>query len=298
MNKIKSNFIFYSFVLSLYSVLTVNGQTPYCTSFSGPQSSDGNPVLPNRYSARVEMNLVEEQRSIEMDISYNNDLRKAFIEFKQDNLVNRLIFNFDTDEIFSIKYQVTVDIQTVRPPDYKPSFKSNCTTEKLSTSSQSHYFGFSSFNSSAVLPGSPAQVFNFFPQAYNGTEIIRGIPCDVFLSCQYNPHSGKNFTVKHYFSKNIYGLPGTDSVTIRIPIRAVHTGISKDLTDVEYNHVYDYYDFRASDYGLQEYETPGTLFCENRKLTDKQPPSNIPNSISFSEEIFKDNTITDRKSVV
>ena len=34
------------------------------------------------------------------------------------------------------------------------------------------------------------------------------------------------------------------------------------------------------------------MFCENRKLTDKKPPSNIPTSFSFSEEIFKDNTIT------
>ena len=62
------------------------------------------------------------------------------------------------------KYQLTVDVPIQRPPDYKPSFNSSCTTEKLSTSSENHYFGFSAFNSSSVLPGNPAQVFNFFPQ--------------------------------------------------------------------------------------------------------------------------------------
>ena len=66
---------------------------------------------------------------------------------------------------------------------------------------------------------------------------------------------------KTYFSNSIYnkkensyGLPGTDSVTRRIPIRAIHTGISKNLSDREYNIVYDYYDFRASDFGILGYE--------------------------------------------
>ena len=34
------------------------------------------------------------------------------------------------------------------------------------------------------------------------------------------------------------------------------------------------------------------MYCENRKLTDKKPPSNIPKSFSYSEEIFKDGTIS------
>ena len=37
-------------------------------------------------------------------------------------------------------------------------------------------------------------------KAYNGTATIRGIPCDVFLSCQYNPHTRQNYTAIHYFS--------------------------------------------------------------------------------------------------
>ena len=37
-----------------------------------------------------------------MDMSYNSKLQKAFIEIKENNQANKLIFNFDTDEIFSI----------------------------------------------------------------------------------------------------------------------------------------------------------------------------------------------------
>ena len=49
------------------------------------------------------MNHVEEQRTTEMELSYNYNLRKAYLEMKRNNSANKLIFNFDTDEIFSIK---------------------------------------------------------------------------------------------------------------------------------------------------------------------------------------------------
>jgi len=65
--------------------------------------TEGNPIIPNIYRSRVEVNHVEEQRSTEMEISYNNNLRKAFIEMKRDNSATKLIYNFDTDEIYSIK---------------------------------------------------------------------------------------------------------------------------------------------------------------------------------------------------
>jgi len=49
------------------------------------------------------VNHVEEQRTTEMELSYNYNLRKAYLEMKRNNSANKLIFNFDTDEIFSIK---------------------------------------------------------------------------------------------------------------------------------------------------------------------------------------------------
>ena len=63
---------------------------------------DPNPSLPARYQTRVEVNLKEEQKSIEMMISYNYDYKRAFIEIRDNNTINKLIFSFDTDEIYSI----------------------------------------------------------------------------------------------------------------------------------------------------------------------------------------------------
>ncbi len=63
-------------------------------------------------------------------------------------------------DAFSLNVQVDA-----RPPDFKPDYDSTCTTFKLSSSPDlNFYFGFKPFNSSSVLPGNPAQVFNFFPQ--------------------------------------------------------------------------------------------------------------------------------------
>lgn len=39
-------------------------------------------------------------------------------------------------------------------------------------------------------------------QQYNGTEVVRNIPCDVFLSCQKD-YAGRTFIVKHYISSNL-----------------------------------------------------------------------------------------------
>ena len=35
-------------------------------------------------------------------ISYNYDFKRAFIEIRDNNTINKLIFSFDTDEIYSI----------------------------------------------------------------------------------------------------------------------------------------------------------------------------------------------------
>ncbi len=60
---------------------------------------------------------------------------------------------------------LSVYVQLVRPPDFKPEFKTSCVSRKLSTSSDiNHHFGFKPYNSSSVLPGDAAQAFLFFPQ--------------------------------------------------------------------------------------------------------------------------------------
>ena len=133
--------------------------------------------------------MLEEQKSQEMLIYYNYDYRKAALEIRDNNTITKHIFNFDTDEIFSItckfylkslilnfgftkikrllaKSSVFVPILAVQP-DFKPEFPSKCETFKLSTSPLlNYYFGFSTsiLNSTAVIPGAASTIFRFSPQ--------------------------------------------------------------------------------------------------------------------------------------
>jgi hypothetical protein len=81
------------------------------------------------------------------------------------------------------------------------------------------------------VPGPPENAFKFFPQVYfkllyklienrNLINILkkiilqtwisineaRNIPCDTYLSCQYDPIYKANFSAIHYFSSIIYFL--------------------------------------------------------------------------------------------
>lgn len=65
---------------------------------------------------------------------------------------------------FKAKTSVYVPILAIQP-DFKPEFPSKCKTYKLSANSSiNYYFGFSNYNSTAVIPGPAVQVFRFFPQ--------------------------------------------------------------------------------------------------------------------------------------
>lgn len=37
-------------------------------------------------------------------------------------------------------------------------------------------------------------------QSYKGQEEVRGILCDVYVSCQFNEVTKENYTIEHYFS--------------------------------------------------------------------------------------------------
>jgi hypothetical protein len=50
-----------------------------------------------------------------------------------------------------------------------------------------------------------------------------------------------------------FGLPGSDSTTNRIPIRAVYTGIYTD-SGKEFNTVHDYYEFGTRIQPMADYE--------------------------------------------
>jgi hypothetical protein len=89
------------------------------------------------------------------------------------------------------------------PPDERPQFPTRCRTFSLTDNLDLNYhFGFN-MQGAVLFPGPPSQAFQFFPQAYDGDTDIRGIPCNIYKSCLYNPATKSNFTAVHYFSSKI-----------------------------------------------------------------------------------------------
>lgn len=79
----------------------------------------------------------------------------------------------------------------------------NCTTFKLSTSSDLNYFfGVVRLNETFLAPRTVYDVLKFknSSQFYNGSYNIRGIPCFSYVSCQYSDDLNMNYTVTYYFS--------------------------------------------------------------------------------------------------
>jgi hypothetical protein len=61
------------------------------------------PALPSQYQVRVEIHMPEKQQSIEMQLFYDYNQRKAAVEVKGDNKFDKLIYNYETNEIFVLQ---------------------------------------------------------------------------------------------------------------------------------------------------------------------------------------------------
>ena len=74
----------------------------YCQNFPTNPGPNNFPTLPSAYQARVEVNYATEKRSSDMRVFYNYGSRLASVEIKENNSIKKLIFSYDTDEIYSL----------------------------------------------------------------------------------------------------------------------------------------------------------------------------------------------------
>ena len=202
-----------------------------CPTIPATMGPDPIPSIPTQYETRVEINIDNDQKTREMRLFYDYDLRKAAVIFKKDNKYEKLIFNYDTNEIYELKYDIGVpsDILTY-PPDERPEFPTTCETHIITDSPVlSDLFGYQRAITigSMLLPATSNQAFKFYPQGWVGLDEARGIPSDVYLSCQYDSVLKTNFSVKHYFSRPEFNLAGSSDIFKRLPVRAVYSGLYK-----------------------------------------------------------------------
>ncbi len=60
------------------------------------------PNIPNAFQARVEENMKEEQKTREMQYYFDYNMRKAAVEMKMNNVLDRYIFDYDSNQIHKV----------------------------------------------------------------------------------------------------------------------------------------------------------------------------------------------------
>lgn len=133
------------------------------------------PVLPRTFQVNVEINLVNEKRTSSQKWYFDGPNRQAALDIRENDQINKLIFNYETNEVYEIVAQTNKPDASIHPPDGKPLYPSYCNTYELSTFAPNEFvnFGFLKRNTTFFLPFQDAsQIFKFQAQVSNITHLF------------------------------------------------------------------------------------------------------------------------------
>lgn len=86
----------------LSSLLIIHNAYSQCPLVPS-QGPDPIPSIPKKFQTRVEINIENQNRMMEMRYFYDYEQRRAAIITRESNTDTKLIFNYDTDEIYELK---------------------------------------------------------------------------------------------------------------------------------------------------------------------------------------------------
>ena len=130
------------------------------------------PKLPLIFQTRIEINYLTENRSATTRWFYDREARKAAIEVVERGKMSKLIFNYETDELFEIIADNDGSgeaVSNVEPMEGRPLYSSECSTTKLSdynkAAMQTIYdFGHVYDSQGVMMPNLPDVLFKFYAQ--------------------------------------------------------------------------------------------------------------------------------------
>jgi hypothetical protein len=94
--------IFNVITITTININQINAQSNYCLNFPTNPGPNNFPQLPDKYQAKVEVNFANEKRTSDMNIHFDSSKNRASIEIKEKNSIKKLIFNYETDEIYQL----------------------------------------------------------------------------------------------------------------------------------------------------------------------------------------------------
>ena len=239
------------------------------------------PVLPNQFITEVEANIVNKNRTVQVTEYYDLPNDRARLEVFSNGSRHISIFSYAQ----GLQYRIT-DVAarqcTARPFTPRPGAPS----------------AFTNFapDGSAHLQ-SVSQFFHFgreFYETYNGTDMARGILCDVYLSTVTN--TTFNYSMKWYFAvRPTWTMPlGQGSPATAIPVRLDLEGVALDFNRTSrtrgggthtFRHIYEFVNFRlgAADESLHLFDPPHGIPCTGQPISKNIPT--LPDQFSVNFEV-------------
>lgn len=126
-----------------------------------------NPVLSRIFEIHAEINIINENRTVNQKWLFDGPNRKAAIDIIEKDTIKKLIFNYETNEVYEIKaLKNTLDDFLLEPSDGKPLYPSDCTTSNLQSFTPNDFvdFGVVGATNNLMPFQDTNQIFNFYPQ--------------------------------------------------------------------------------------------------------------------------------------
>ncbi|XP_045160097.2 uncharacterized protein LOC123525262 isoform X2 [Mercenaria mercenaria] len=233
------------------------------------------PYIPENFQVNVEANIMNKLKTVSAKLYFDYPGNRASLKLLENGIDGRIIFNFQTDEIYKISGGI-------------------CTTSQLSTSDYIQWFGMNQMNGKIHINSSKSALHfgNQFGEVFVGKEYVRGIEVNHWISCPSIP-SWNNFTIDYYFSASNWS---TASTVPSAPLKAEVNGSKTFANGTVYNmyHIYDYYNYipGIDDVDDAIFQTPTNVACSGRK--QGKPLPKLPQRFYYrTERIYTDlSTVT------
>ena len=230
-----------------------------CLNSSEPEAKL--PVFPNQFSTEVEANIFHLNLTVHVTEYYDNINERGRIDTYSETSSNVTFVNYDSMEVFHI---MTTNVSK------------SCFAAPLSANSSRfarRLFGAQFVNGTAHIL-TPSQFLRFGEErneTYIGLEMVRGILCHRWQTCNFTAGSLTNYTIDYYFTQ-------ADWEPSMTPVQIVVNGTSPDDADSNSSdihqvfNVYSYVNFRPGPADDDLFRVPPGLPCLGRASGKELPP--------------------------
>lgn len=246
-------------VISFLLFLLIGSSHVYgqeCLGGGGTEDGPQLPTFPNQFSAEIEANVLHLNLTLHVTEYYDNINERGRVETYSQFSNNVTLVNYGTMEVSHI---ATIN------------GSKSCTAAPLSANSSRfarRLFGASFVNGTAHI-GAPSQFLRFgeeFNETYIGMEMVRGVPCHRWQSCNVSEGSLTNYTVDYYFTQ-------VDWTPSMVPFQIVLNGTrpNNDGTVHQVFNVYSFVNFRPGPADDDLFRVPPGQPCLGRVASKVLP---------------------------